>query len=339
MSMIKSRIPGFRIDWNEKDIASVSEVIRRGFYWAEGPEIAQFEEALGSMYGGSRVLAVNSGTSAQHLAMMAAIPEGSSVIVPSFTFISTANTVVHAGLKPLFADIESETFGLDADDVNERIDRDTRAIVVMHYAGQVARDTRALGEIAGDRGLLLIEDCAESMGAIRDGTMAGDFGDIAFLSFCQNKIITTGEGGAVLTRDEEIYNKVRVLRSHGRSDPEGRYFQGGGIYTYTEAGYNMRMPSMLAALGMSQLSRVHELIESRRDAAARYLERFRGVEGITVPEVRETAAAEIDLAHIRAAAAKAREEMLAAARALEFERAAELRDRMIELEELELRYR
>ena len=164
------------------------------------------------------MLTFNSGTSALHALLLSyGIGPGDEVIVPSFTFIATANAPKFVGAKPVFADIEDITFGLDPRAVEAKITPKTKAIIPVHYGGFPCK-IRELKKIADDHGIMLIEDAAEAFGASVKGKMVGTFGDSAIMSFCQNKIITTGEGGAVVTDNKELYERMKLIRSHGRPD-------------------------------------------------------------------------------------------------------------------------
>ena len=151
------------------------------------------------------------------------IKDGDEVIVPSFTFIATANAPLFVGARPVFADIETRTFGLDPEDVARRITSRTKAIMPIHYGGAPC-EIEPLARVASDHKILLIEDAAESIGASVDGRSVGHFGDSAMLSFCGNKVITTGEGGVVVTDSPELADRLRLFRSHGRLESEP-YFQ------------------------------------------------------------------------------------------------------------------
>jgi len=263
------RIPLFRIAWDEEDVRSVAGVIRSGSSWADGPQVAAFEEGIAGFTGTKEAVAFNSGTSALHAALLAhGIGAGDEVIVPSFTFVATANAPLFVGATPVFADIERETLGLDPGDVAEKITNRTRAIIPVHYGGCPCR-IRELREIAEDHRILLIEDAAEAFGSAAGGRMAGTFGDSAMFSFCQNKIITTGEGGAIVTDSGEVAARLRLVRSHGRSGT-GDYFSDCVSSDYVSLGYNFRMPTLCAALGLSQLGKAGELISARETAAGRY---------------------------------------------------------------------
>ena len=214
------KLPNFKIFWDEEDVEQVQSVIRRGMFWANGPEISQFEEQIGEYIGSRYALTFTNGTAALHAILLAyGIGKGDEVIVPSFTFIATANAPLFTGAKPVFAEIERDTFGLDPTDVNEKITNKTKVILPIHYGGCPCQ-IRELREIAEDNNLLLIEDAAESFGAKVGSQMVGTFGDAAILSFCQNKIISTGEGGAIVTDSRQVYEKLKLIRSHGRVESQ-----------------------------------------------------------------------------------------------------------------------
>jgi len=261
----------FDIYWDDKDVQMVSDVIKRGSYWAIGPEIKQFEENLAKYHKVDYVVTFNSGTSALHAVLLAYNITQGEVIVPSFSFISTANCVLLAGAKPIFADIEEKTLGIDPTDVVSKITSKTKAIIPMHYGGKVCQYIEELREIAYDHNLILIEDNAESFGAEIKEKKAGTIGDSAMLSFCQNKIITTGEGGAICTNDEQIYKKLQLIRSHGRVEqPSSNYFTNTKESEYIQIGYNFRLPTMCAALGIAQLNKIDRIIELRRKVGKYY---------------------------------------------------------------------
>lgn len=280
------KIPLFKIYWDESDVESVNNCIRSGMYWAEGPSIQEFESLIADYIGTKYCVTFNSGTSAQHAAMLAyGIREGDEVVVPSFTFISTANTPLFVGAKPVFADIEANTFGLDPDSVLENITNKTRAIMPIHYGGCPCK-IEELREIADDYGLILIEDTAEALGAKVGRKKAGSFGDTSMFSFCQNKIITTGEGGALVTDSEDIYQKLKLIRSHGRAD-NSDYFSSNVSMDYFTLGYNFRMSSLAASLGISQLRKVDDIIEKRLERASHLTDLLKGEAGenIHLPEI------------------------------------------------------
>jgi dTDP-4-amino-4,6-dideoxygalactose transaminase len=276
------KIPLFKIYSDDEDIAMVGEVIRRGMFWAIGPNIEKFEGMLADYIGRKYALVFNSGTSALHAAMMAyGIGKGDEVIVPSFTFIATANTPLFVGARPVFADVEEETYGLDPQDISRRITPETKAIMPIHYGGCPCK-IGEISRIAQKRNLLLIEDAAESFGASVRGRKVGTFGDCAILSFCSNKIITTGEGGAVVTDSPDIYEKLKLIRSHGRAETVN-YFDSTDYLDYVELGYNFRMSDITAALGIAQLKKVKKIIEMRRSNARRLSARLARITEIELP--------------------------------------------------------
>jgi len=260
------KIPLFKIYWDEEDVEMISSVIKRGAYWTTGPNIEEFEKTISEYIGLKYCVTFNSGTSALHSMLLAyGIKEGDEVIVPSFTFISTANSPLFVGAKPIFADIEEKTFGLDPEFVKEKITPKTKAIIPIHYGGCPCL-IRELKEIAEDHNLILIEDAAESLGAKIKNKKVGTFGDSAMFSFCQNKIITTGEGGCIVTDSKDIYEKLKLIRSHGRQG-NSNYFTTSEYMDYITLGYNFRMSDITAALGISQIKKVDEIIEMRRKNA------------------------------------------------------------------------
>lgn len=276
------KIPLFKIYWDQDDIKNVTEAIRAGMYWAAGPNIEKMEREIAEYCGIRYAVVFNSGTSALHAALIAwGIKEGDEVIVPSFTFIATANAPLFVGAKPVFADIEERTFGLDPEDVKKRITPKTRAIIPVHYGGCPCL-IKELKEIAEDDNIVVIEDAAESFGARIFDKKVGTFGDSAMFSFCQNKIITTGEGGAIVTDSKEIYEELKLIRSHGRLERHDYFYSTKGT-DYVTLGYNFRMSNITAALGISQLKKVDKLIEMRRRNAKYLTERLKQVKEVTVP--------------------------------------------------------
>ena len=173
---MKWKIPLFKSYWEEDDVEAVSKVIRRGTYWATGPEIKEFEEAISKYIGTRYALVFNSGTAALHSVLLSyKIKKNEEVIVPSFTFIATANAPLFVGAKPVFAEIEDESYGLDSEDVKNKITKKTKAIMPIHYGGLACRDIQKIRDIADDNNILLIEDAAESLGSKINDKMVGTF--------------------------------------------------------------------------------------------------------------------------------------------------------------------
>ncbi|MFA6530928.1 MAG: DegT/DnrJ/EryC1/StrS family aminotransferase [Candidatus Micrarchaeia archaeon] len=270
------KIPLYKIYSDSDEVTAATRVITRGMGWANGPEIQELERELASYSGRKYALAFNNGTSALHALLLAyGIGKGDEVIVPSFTFISTANSVLFTGAKPVFADIEEKTCALTVEDVKKKLTKRTKAIIPIHYAGCPAAQIKELCELAEKNGIPLLEDAAESFGAKLNGKMAGSFGDSAMFSFCANKIITGGEGGAIVTDSKEVYEKLKLTRSHGRAETEN-YFESTKFMDYVELGYNYRMPSIIAGVILSQLKKIGKLISMRREVARAYTEAFEG---------------------------------------------------------------
>lgn len=278
------KIPLFSIYFDQEDIDAVNKVIKRGTYWATGPEIELLEKRTAEYIGTKHALSFNSGTSALHCLLLACGLKGSEVIVPSFSFIATANAVVLAGATPVFAESEEETFGLDFDDLKRRITSKTKAIIPLHYGGCVSRDIKKIKELCLQHNLLLLDDAAESFGAGINGEKVGSFSDASMFSLCQGKIISAGEGGLVVTNNTKVYEKMKLLRSHGRFEKENSdYFSSIDEPEYLELGYNFRMSTISAALALSQLNKIKTLIELRQKNAAVLNQSFRNIPEITRP--------------------------------------------------------
>jgi len=276
------KIPLFKIYWDEEDIRMVTDAIRRGMFWASGPNVEKLEARLADYIGTKYAVTFNSGTSALHAALLAyGIGKGDEVIVPSFTFISTANASLFVGARPVFADIEEQTFGLDPEDVVNKITPKTKAILPIHYGGCPCL-INELKQVAERHNLLLIEDAAESLGAAIDGKKAGGYSDCGILSFCANKVITTGEGGAVVTNSADIFEKLKLIRSHGRAET-ANYFSSTEHMEYVTLGYNFRMSDITAALGIAQLNKIDKIIEIRQKNAAKMSQKLSGILGIEIP--------------------------------------------------------
>lgn len=273
-----STIPLFEIDWKDSDVSNVSTSIERGSHWAKGPNVDEFESKLEQYLNVDHAIVVNSGTTALVSVLEGLdIKEGDEVIIPSFTFIATANAVRLVGAEPVFADIERDTYGLSPTAVKSQLTDLTGAILPVHPYGTSCRIAE-LSQIAKDHRIPLIEDAAEVLGADYNGQKLGTFGNAATLSFCQNKIVATGEGGAVVTDDDELAEKVKLYRSHGRASSD--YFERSDSGQYVALGTNIRMSDITAALGSSQLDRIETLIGGRRRASTELNEGFADIDGV-----------------------------------------------------------
>ena len=256
-------IPLSSPDISEAEIKAVTRVLRTP-HLSLGPELSAFETALAAYHQVPHAVAVSSGTAGLHLALLTlGIGEGDEVIVPSFAFIAVANAVLQVRATPVFADIDPVTLNLDPIAVERAITPRTRALLVVHTFG-VPADVDALGSIARRHNLLIIEDACEAIGAQfgNPPRPAGSLGDLGVLGFYPNKLITTGEGGAVLAHDPAHAARLRSLRNQGRS--------GSDWLDHAEHGYNYRLSDLACTLGRTQLSRIAEILELRRSAAVRY---------------------------------------------------------------------
>lgn len=278
-------VPLFETYWDEDDVSAVNKVIRRGSYWAAGPEIEEFELELSKFNQRRFAVVFNSGSSALHAMYQTLDIAGREVILPSFSFIATANAAVVAGATPIFAESEYDTYGLDARDVERKINSRTAAIVALHYSGCPSRDIQELVQLASKHNILLLEDNAHAMGALSGSTLAGNFGFSSATSFCQNKLISTGEGGAVFTDNEKQYMDLLLFRSHGRLERPGvSYFSTNTTLPYLQIGHNFRMPTMNAALGLSQLKKFDKVVDLRKIAANYLLEKLQPIDEIVLPK-------------------------------------------------------
>lgn len=260
------KIPLYKIFSDDEDFNLITKIIKRGERWAIGPEIEEFENSIKNYVGTEFCAALNSGTSALHATLLAYnLGKNDRIIVPSFSFISTANCVLFVDAKPTFADIEETTLGLDPQKLSQIIESETKAIIPMDYGGMSCKIFE-LKEVAKKNNLLLIEDAAESLGAKIEGKKVGSLADSSIFSFCGNKVITTGEGGAVVTNSKDIFEKIKLIRSHGRIDG-GNYFSDPSNPDYVNLGYNWRMSSITAALGISQIAKLDKIIKLRQDNA------------------------------------------------------------------------
>ena len=276
------KIPLYKIFTDREDNRAVNKVLQRGMDWAIGPEIAEFEKKLASYIGTKYCIAFNSGTSAGHAALLAININSGEVIVPSFTFISTANWPLMVNAKPKFVDIEEENFGLNPERVKSEITKNTKAIIPIHYGGLPCKIIE-INRIARNKKIPLIEDCAEALGTKIKGVSVGTFGQMSIFSFAPNKILTTGEGGAICTDSRKIFEKLQLIRSHGRKVNEN-YFKTSQLPNYISIGYNWRMSSMTAALGLSQFDKLDRIIQLRRRHARFYVSKLKKINEIKLPD-------------------------------------------------------
>lgn len=271
------RIPLARPEITDADRNAVLEVLSTT-QLSMGPKLAEFEDAICTHTGSPFAVAMNSGTSALHLAFRALnVPKGAEVILPSFGFGATLNVLLQEGLQPVFIDIDAHTLNTTPELVEAAITPRTKAILAVHTFGRpVAVDQ--LRTLADRRNLFLIEDACEAIGAEIGGEKAGTYGDAGTLAFYPNKQITTGEGGALLTPCHDMAARARILRNQGR-DPGLDWFQ------HVEVGFSYRLADINCALGTEQLRRVDDVLARRENLAALYDSKLENVPGIERPSL------------------------------------------------------
>lgn len=275
---MKYRIPIAEPEIGEEELQNVVEAVKSGWVSSKGPFIEEFERSFSSYVAIKHGVATSSGTTALHLALAAlGIGKGDKVLIPSLTFVAVANTIKYTGADPVFVDSNSEYWCMDPSKMEDKIDGQTKAVIVVHSYGHPC-DMDEIMRIAEDHGLHVIEDCAEAHGAEYKGRKVGSFGTIGCFSFYGNKIITTGEGGICLTNNEESANKMRILRDHGMNRDKK--------YWHDIIGFNYRMTNLQAALGVAQLKKIDVLITKKRQIASTYKKLLRSLPTVTpAPEM------------------------------------------------------
>ncbi len=270
---------------SEEDIAAVSEVLR-GPYITCGPKVTEAERKLESYTGAKHAVVVNSGTSALHCACIAAgVGEGDEVITTPITFAASANCALYCGAKPVFADIDPETYNIDPDSIRKCITDKTKAVIAVDYTGQAVKADE-IRAICDEFGLVFIEDAAHSIGTKYNGKYVGNIADMTCFSFHPVKTVTAGEGGAILTNDDDLYTKLVLAHAHGITHDEALMedapHEGEWYYEEISLGYNYRMTDFQAALLISQLSRIDEFVARRKEIVKRYDEAFANLPGIII---------------------------------------------------------
>lgn len=272
---------------DEADYQAVLDVLRSGNDLTCGPKIAELEEKLCRITGAKYAVAVSNGTAALHVACLAAgIGEGDEVITTPITFAASANCALYCGARPVFADIDEKTWNIDPQSVRERITERTKAVVAVDFTGQSAQLDELL-EICREKGILLITDGAHSIGTKYKGRPVGSVADMTTFSFHPVKTVTAGEGGAVVTSDPALYERLSLFRAHGitrnpalmEKEPDGPWY-----YEQVALGYNYRMTDIQAALLISQLDKLDRFVARRREIVACYNEAFRRVPQLIVQE-------------------------------------------------------
>lgn len=259
-----------------EELAAIKEVLESGMV-VQGPKVAAFENEFAKYLGVRNAIAVNSGTAALHVALLAhGVGRGKDVLIPPLTFFATASTVLMCGGRPTFADIDRDTYTLDPEAVKAAIKPRTSVIMPVHLYGQTA-DMGPIVEVARQKGLTVIEDAAQAHGAKYEGRMAGALGDTGCFSFYATKTMSTTEGGMVVTNDGDVAEKCRLLRDHGQASK----------YEHIMVGYNYRMTDVTAAIGLVQLRKLDEWVRRRRENAHALTTAIEGIDGLTPPVERD----------------------------------------------------
>ena len=266
----------------EKELEYVVDCIKTNWISSKGKYVEEFEEKFAKYCGCKYGITATSGTTALHLALASLdLKKGDKVIMPSFTMIATAFAVIYCGAKPVLVDAEPETWNMDAEKIEEKITDKTKAIMPVHIYGHPC-DMDPIMKLAREYDLYVVEDAAEAHGAKYKGKKAGGIGDIGCFSFYANKIITTGEGGMVVTNDEEIAERAKSLRN--LCFPKEKR-----IYQHSTVGYNYRMTNIQAAIGLAQFEKIDGLVGMRRRNAYLYNKYLKDIEGIRLPAEKEWA--------------------------------------------------
>jgi dTDP-4-amino-4,6-dideoxygalactose transaminase len=268
------------------DIKAVGRVVKSGWF-TQGPRVEEFEKKFAEYIGVKYAIAVNSCTAALHLAIKSiGIKTGDEVIVPSLSFVATANCVLFVGGKPVFAEIDPDTLNIDPEYIEKKINSKTKAIIPVHFAGMPA-EMDLINKVANENNLFVIEDDAHAIGAKYRDKMTGNLGDIGCFSFYSNKNITTGEGGMLTTNDKKIAEVVKMTRTHGMSKSLWERIDKKASWNYdiVELGYNYRMNEMGAALGIEQLKKLEKMNKKRIRNAKMLTNLLKGVNEIIIPKV------------------------------------------------------
>ena len=280
------KVPYF-VPWiNSIDKKNVQKSLEQRWL-TNGPILKKFENKFGQYIGVKYSAGVGSATQALHLSMRAlGIGPGDEVIVPTFTFVATANSVLYCGAKPVLTDVDNETFNISPKEIEKNITKKTKAIIVVHYGGQSC-DMNEILTIAKKHELKVIEDCAHALGSTFKNKRCGSIGLAGCFSFYPTKIITTGEGGMITTNNKAIFNKVNTLRSQGMSiQAKERETKASWKYDIIELGYNYRLDEIRASLGLSQFNRIAKINQKRIKIAQKYNRLIKKIKGLSIPAKR-----------------------------------------------------
>ncbi len=272
---------------DEDDRKAVSEVLTSDFITC-GPKVGELEQALADYAGAGYAVAVSNGTAALHCACLAAgIGPGEEVITTPLTFAASANCALYCGARPVFADVEPDTYNIDPKSIEAHITEKTKAVVAVDFTGQAVKN-KEIRELCDKYNLFFIEDAAHSIGTKYDGKQVGSLADMTCFSFHPVKTITSGEGGAVLTNDRELYQKLVLAHTHGITHEETQMeeapHEGPWYYEQVSLGYNYRMTDFQAALLLSQLKKMDQFVKRRKEIVRRYNKAFRDIPEIILQE-------------------------------------------------------
>lgn len=269
------KLPVMEPNLGGNELYYVVDCIKTNWISSQGLYVRDFEDNFARHHDINYALTTSNGTTALHLALTAlGIGPGDEVLVPDLTFAASANSVMHCGAHPVFVDVSPDYWNINPELIEEAITPKTRAIMPVHLYGHPC-DMDPILEVARKHNLFIVEDCAESLGARYKGKLVGTLGDVGCFSFFSNKIITTGEGGMVITHDPDLYDKMEVLRNHGMRKEKR--------YRHEVVGFNYRMTNLQAAIGLAQLEQIEKFLEKRRNIAEKYSELFQDIPGLTLP--------------------------------------------------------
>ncbi len=281
------KIPYFKPWISSEDKKSILDTLNQRWL-TNGPKLKKFEKDFSRFIETKFSIGVSSGTHALHLAVRSmGIGPGDEVIVPTFTFAATLNSVLYCGAKPILVDVDPSTFTISTKELEKKINKKTKAIIPVHYGGQSC-DMKEILKIAQKHNLGIIEDCAHALGSKYKKKYCGTFGKVGCFSFYPTKIITTGEGGMVSTNDAKIFKKISLLKSHSMSvSAVDRESKATWKYDITDLGYNYRLDEIRASLGISQLSRIKKINQMRINIAQKYNDLLNDIEGLVTPKVKD----------------------------------------------------
>jgi len=280
------KVPLFNLDLDSSEIRALSQVIKKNWL-TMGEQTKEFEDRFGRYIGVKHAIAVSNCTAALHLANLAiGIGKGDEVITPSLTFVAGPNSILYAGAKPVFADITNmDNFNISPEDIKRKMTKKTKAIHIMHYAGFPC-DMDKIIDIASHYDIPVIEDASHAIGSLHKGRKCGSIGKIGCFSFFSNKNMTTGEGGMIVTNEDEIAGKIKLMRSHGMSSLTLDRYRGHAFdYDVVRLGFNYRIDELRSAIGISQLKKLEMNNAKRRKLATLYREKLNDINGINIPFV------------------------------------------------------